>query len=144
MKIKIFTLIALLSMPFHLVSADIAADFKAGLTIAQIMDNALAEGQSIDEAVAEMVAEKPEMAGIITRTAINKSPKDAAKIVTAATASAPAQSDSITVAAISAGADPATVTRATAAGRAATPTRRAIPRISRAVPVVPAIPASPN
>ena len=143
MKIKIFTLIALLSMPFHLVSADIAADFKAGLTIAQIMDNALAGGQSIDEAVGEMVAEKPEMAGIITRTAINKSRKDAAKIVTAATASAPRQRDAIRVAAISAGADPTTVTRATAAG-IATSTIRAIPQVQRTVAAVPAIPASPN
>ena len=111
MKVKMLALVACLVVPFQLATADIKADFKAGLSIAKVLANATAGGMSVENAVTQMVALQPKKAALIVDAAIS------IKCSNAVTSVLKTQcSSAITSAAIAAGADPALITPATAAG----------------------------
>ena len=115
MKIKMLALVACLFMPFQLATADIAADFKSGMPMDQIMTMAVKDGMSIEDAVAEMITVHPELTGLIVTEAVKRYPSLVREIVVAATTAAPKFKDTIASAAIAAGGDKAAVAAATAA-----------------------------
>jgi hypothetical protein len=116
MKIKILAFAACLFIPFQWASADIAADFKAGMSMDVVMAKAVADGMSIEDAVAEMVKLHPEIVALIVKEAVTTHPDKAGSIVAAATTAAPQFKDAIVTAAIEVGADPQTVLIASSAG----------------------------
>ena len=74
MKIKMLVLAGCLSMPFQMVSADIAADFESGMSISSILTKSVSEGVSIEAAVAKMVALHPEVVTLVVKAAVTASP----------------------------------------------------------------------
>ena len=126
MKIKLLAIVASLLLPFQLATADIAADFKAKMSVANVLKKAMDGGMSVEDAVTKMVTLKPKMAAQIVDAAVKASPGDAGVIVAAVISIQCNNNDSailknqcksaITTAAIDAGADPTLVTAATAAG----------------------------
>jgi len=116
MRIKILALSACLMLPFQMATADIAADFKAGLKIPVVMSNAITTGMSIEESVTKMIEANPKAVLLIVKAAIEASPESAKQIVAAAILAAPKFKDQIASAAIDAGANPTDVIAATAAG----------------------------
>lgn len=126
MKIKFLALIACLLLPFQLVTADIAADFKAGMSATKVLANAVAKGMSVEDAVTQMVETQPKRVALIIAAAIKASPENTAQIVAAAISIKCSNAvtsvlknqckSTITAAAINAGADPTLITAATAAG----------------------------
>lgn len=115
MKIKMLALVACLVMPFQLVTADIAADFKAGMPMDQVMTKAVKDGMSIEDAVAEMITIHPELVGLIVTEAVKRYPSLVAEIVVAAAVAAPKFKDEIAKAA---GVDKKVVEAAIAAAKA--------------------------
>ena len=116
MKLKMLALVFCLFMPFQFASADIAADFKAGMNITTVMIKALTEGMKIEDIVTDMITEYPEMVTLIVRAAVRASPKKSGRIVAAAYELVPQYKDSIAYAAIFAGAKAIDTTLATAVG----------------------------
>ena len=65
--------------------ADIRSDLAdPNLSLAQVLNNALASGESLKAAIAEMIAIEPSLAQSIVATALLAEPGAAAEIVTAA------------------------------------------------------------
>ena len=99
MKVKMLALVACLVMPFQLATADIAADFKAGMPMDKVMTKAVKDGMSIEDAVAEMITIHPELVGLIVAEAVKKYPSLVAEIVAKAAVAAPQFKDEIAKAA---------------------------------------------
>ena len=115
MKIKMLALVACLFMPFQMATADIAADFKAGMPMDQVMTKAVKDGMSIEDAVAEMITIHPELVGLIVTEAVKRYPSLVREIVAAAATAAPKLKNAIASGAIAAGADKNVVAAAIAA-----------------------------
>jgi len=127
MKIKMLALVACLFMPFQMATADIAADFKAGMPMDQVMTKAVKDGISIEDAVAKMITVHPELTGLIVTEAVKRYPPLVREIVAAAITAAPKLEDAIADAAIAAGGDPAAVAAAIAAAKTGkTPSKKKV------------------
>ena len=114
MKFKTLALAACLVMPFQSATADVVADFSAGMSLDKVMLKAV-ETMSIEEAVAKMTVAHPEIVGLIVKVAVEAYPSLVREIVVAAIMTAPKFKDAIGSAAIAAGASQADVAAATAA-----------------------------
>ena len=88
MKLRILTLLFCLGIPFQVLNADIATDLGAKLPLEVVLKNAIAEGKTIEQAVAEMLALAPTRAENIVKAAIGIAPTKAGDIVAAAVSSA--------------------------------------------------------
>ena len=144
MKIKMLALVACLFMPFQMATADIAADFKAGMPMEKVMTKAVDKnGMSIEDAVAEMITEHPELSGLIVTEAVKRYPSLVREIVAAATTAAPKLEDAIASGAIAAGADKNVVAAAIAATKiGGTPSKKKV--VATTPAPFPAAGASPN
>ena len=115
-KIKVLAFTVCLLIPFQWATADIAADFRAGMNIRTVMVKAITEGMVIDDIVSDMVNQYPAMVTLIVRAAVTASPKLAGRIVAAAYAIVPQYKDSIAFSAMFAGAKAIDTTQATTVG----------------------------
>ena len=127
MKIKTLAFVACLVVPFQLTTADVAADFKAGMPMDQIMTKAVKDGMSIEDAVAEMITVHPELAGLIVTAAVKRYPSLVREIVVAAITAAPKLKGAIADAAIAAGANKNAVAAAIASAKTGgTPSKKKV------------------
>ena len=91
--------------------ADIRSDLAdPNLSLAQVLNNALASGESLQAAIAEMIAIEPSLAQSIVATALLTEPGAAAEIVTAAVGAGMDPAAAVSVALIAnTGVDPQTI-----------------------------------
>jgi len=108
--------------------ADVGEDIKEGILIETALNDAVSEGFTIDQAVTDAIAVNPEMAKDIVFAAIailDNLPDAACTVVdresTKSNIDRSGCDQRITAAAIIAGADPAVVTEASAAGKVGEP-----------------------
>ncbi len=110
--LSLFLLVAWVSTPAF---AGIKEDLEAKLPVKTVLENGMAEGKTIEEVAAEASYLAPEKTCEIIRTAIEMYPDNAVPIVVAALEKG-AEEEVAVRCAILAGADPALITEATAAG----------------------------
>ena len=90
---------------------------KAGYPMDQVLDNAMQDGMSLDQAFVETLVAAPQQADAIISAAVAKEPQRAQEIVELA-AAAGVDSEQAMAAALAGGADPSSISAPTAAGRA--------------------------
>ncbi|WP_415883591.1 hypothetical protein [Neptuniibacter sp. QD34_54] len=114
MRRTIISMAVGIMLPFSASYADIASDVEAGLSPAQIVANAQAEGLTVDQIMQQIASADAALIDAIVTAAIDAG-MNAGAVVNAATA-AGADRVAMEQVAILAGADPSEVGEATAAG----------------------------
>ncbi|QEQ95984.1 hypothetical protein [Neptunomonas concharum] len=116
--------------PLYSAFADIPSDIASGLSISEVVSNATADGQSVESIFQQVAAINPDTVALVVSAMVSANPDAADSIVAAAITAAPdkaqditsaaissgADADAVITAAIGAGADPTSITEATAAG----------------------------